>query len=237
MLGSDFRPPNAVSRTCATPKPRGPAPGFVALIAIGVLVGGAGQPVDGHERADVFAASPPREGVQAAFPEERRLHRRRCLVERPRVHPKEPTLHLPRVSGLRRIYGRLLRDELSVEGAARAIYDSPRVRGVEPGTVGLSLSPRERDRVQELEGRLIHLTARRYLAREISIDDAGEEILMWGGLVSEKRGNGIWGIVVSEDDTDDDSTVLREVFAHLGEQAEKRLRKEDEAPAPGAPTD
>ena len=60
---------------------------------------------------------------------------------------------------------------------------------------------------------------------------------MWGGLVSEKRGNGIWGIVVSEDDTDDDSTVLREVFAHLGEQAEKRLRKEDEAPAPGAPTD
>jgi hypothetical protein len=153
------------------------------------------------------------------------------------VQPKEPTLHLPRVSGLRRIYGRFLRDELSVEAAARAIYDSPRVRGAESGTVRLSLSPRERDRVQELEGRLIHLTARRYLARGISIDEASEEILMWGGLVSEKRGSGIWGIMVSEDDTDDDSTVLREVFAHLGEQAEKRLRKEDEAPASGAPTD
>src|SRR2546425_6579916 len=36
----------------------------------------AGQPVDGHERADVFAVSPPREGVQAAFPEGRRPHRR-----------------------------------------------------------------------------------------------------------------------------------------------------------------
>jgi hypothetical protein len=137
---------------------------------------------------------------------------------------------------LRRICGRFLRDELSVEAAAQGIYDSPRVRGVESATVRLSMSPRGRDRVRELEARLIHLTARRYLAREISIDEASEEILMWGGLVSEKGGNG-WAIMVSEDDTDDESTVLREVFAHLREQAEKRLRKENAAPASGAPID
>jgi hypothetical protein len=99
------------------------------------------------------------------------------------------------------------------------------------------MSPRERDNVQELEARLIHLTARRYLAREISIDEASEEILMWSGLVSEKGGNGIRAIMVSEDDADDDSTALREIFAYQFEQAQRRQRKLDETPVSGVPND